>query len=257
LIRKYSSDEKALPVDDAQAFPTYWLPAQNILPARMGLNRFVWDLRYERPQALRYGYSIAAVPGDAILEPEGPLVLPGTYQVRLTIEGRSYIAALEIKMDPRVSVSTSVLAQQRDLEMKIATSMASTSAAFRQIRDVRRQLIDLQAKIENDPKNKDAAEAAKALNAVLLAIGGSGRPQFPAPTDPTLASLNGALSSLAVNVDSADVAPTAQAIEAFETYQILVARQLERWAAVQTKDVELLNALLRLRGLPAISIIAQ
>ena len=257
LIRKYSSDEVARPVDDTQAFPTYWLPAQNLLPTRQGLNRFVWDLRYERPQALRYGYGIAAVPGDAIALPEGPLVLPGRYQARLTVAGHSFTVALEIKLDPRVNVASSVLAQQRDLAMKIAVSLAGSAAAFREIREAQRKLEELRARLERDPKNNDAAKTAKALEAKLLAIAGSGQPQFPPPTDPTLASLNGALSSLAVNVDSADVAPTAQAAEAFEIYQRLVARQLEHWAEVKRKDLEAFNALLKERGLPAISIIAR
>jgi len=48
-------------------------------------------MRYERPRAVRYFYSIAAVYGeDAIMLPEGPLVLPGSYQVRLRVEGKMF-----------------------------------------------------------------------------------------------------------------------------------------------------------------------
>ena len=39
--------------------------------------------------------------------PEGPLALPGIYQVKLTVDGRSYTAPLEVKMDPRVRVARS------------------------------------------------------------------------------------------------------------------------------------------------------
>lgn len=254
LIRKYSSDEKALPVDDQQAFPTYWLPAQTALPKQRGLNLFVWDLRYDRPQALRYGYSIAAVPGDAILQPEGPMALPGRYQVRLTVNGHSYTTPLEIKQDPRVRVPTEVLTQQRDLEIKIAVSMAGSAQAYRDIRDLRRQLDALQTGLKNDQRNQEVIGATTALNSVLLRIGGSGQPQFPPPTEPTLSSLNGALTSLSVNVDSADAAPTEQAIQAFQIYQELIRRQLERWALVKSKDLPALNTLLRQQGLPAISL---
>jgi hypothetical protein len=55
-------------------------------------------------------------------------------------------------------------------------------------------------------------------------------------------------------VDSADVAPTAQAMEAFETYQRLVTRQLERWTTAKSKDLEALNTLLRQRGFSMISL---
>ena len=84
------------------------------------MNRFVWDLRYERPQAFRYGYSIAAAFGDdAIMVPEGPLVSPGTYQVKLTVAGRSYTAPIEVKMDPRVKVAPLALNQQAALNQQI------------------------------------------------------------------------------------------------------------------------------------------
>jgi hypothetical protein len=254
LIRKYSSDEQPNEVDDRQPFPTYWLPAPKILPKRSGMNRFVWDLRYDRPRALHYGYGIAAVPSDATLLPEGPLVLPGSYLLKLTVAAQTFSTMLEVKMDPRVGVGISVLRQQLDLEMKIADTMARSYEAFQQIRDLRRQLKDLQTKTENDPKNKDVAEKAKSLDAQVLELGGSGQSQYPPPTEPTLAALNDALSALAVNVDSADAVPTVQAKEAFETYQTLVSRRLENWSSLKSTELKAFNALLRERGLPTISV---
>jgi len=221
------------------------------------MNRFVWDLRYERPRALHYGYGIAAIPGDATLLPEGPLALPGAYLLKLTVAGQTLSVPIEVKMDPRVSVGIGVLRQQLDLEIKIADSIARSYDAFQQIRDLRRQLKDLQTKTENDPKNKDVAEKAKALDAKVLEIGGSGQAQYPPPTEPTLAALNDALSTLAVNVDGADATPTVQAKEAFETYQSLVSRRLEEWSTVKGKELEAFNGLLRERGLPAISITSR
>ena len=82
LVRKYSSNDEQRKIDETQAFPTYWFNPPAPLAKNAGLNRFVWDLRYERPPALRYGYSIAAAYGDdAIMLPQGPLVLPGNYRV--------------------------------------------------------------------------------------------------------------------------------------------------------------------------------
>jgi hypothetical protein len=252
LVRKYSSNDPVSKLDETQAFPTYWLPSPTILPTHAGMNRFVWDLRYERPKALRYGYSIAAVPGEAIMVPEGPLVLPGMYQVRFTVAGRALKAPLEVKMDPRVTVAAGVLERQLDLSLKLSEVMARSYEAIQQVRDLRRQLAELQTHLGNDAKTKDIADAVKRLDEKAAVIGGSNQFQFPAPTEPTLASINGALSELVSAVASADAAPTEQAAEAFETYRQLLERQLTSWSALKVKDLADLNSLLRQRGLAEI-----
>ena len=110
---------------------------------------------------------------------------------------------------------------------------------------VRRQIKDREASLSSDPKNKAIVEALKAFDEKLSVIGGSGQPQFPPPTEPTLASLNGALSELITNVGSADAAPTAQAADAFEAYRQLLARQLAGWDNLKGKDLTALNSMLR------------
>src|SRR5882724_3050824 len=135
LVRKYSTNDQQRPLDESQAFPTYWFRPPFPLSKRIGMNRFVWDLRYERPPALRYGYSIAAAFGeDAIMVPEGPLVSPGMYQVKLTVAGRSYTAPIEVKMDPRVKIAPLALSQQVVLEKRIFEAMNQSFAAVQEIR---------------------------------------------------------------------------------------------------------------------------
>jgi hypothetical protein len=218
------------------------------------LNRFVWDLRYERPQALRYGYSIAAVYGeDAIMVPEGPLVLPESYRVKLTLDGRSYTAPLKVMMDPRVKIPALALSQQLGLEMKIIAAMKQSYLAVKQIRDLRAKLKDLQDKLKSDASAGAVLEALNSLDkkaAELIAV----EQQYPPVGIVSVASLNGALSSLLLLVDSSDSAPTSQAVSTFATYQQLFTQQLAKWAALKDKDLAALNALLRQRQLSVITI---
>jgi photosystem II stability/assembly factor-like uncharacterized protein len=254
LVRRYSSADPIPRLDESQAFPTYWLPTPTRLPTQTGLNRFVWDLRYERPKALRYGYSIAAIPGDAIMVPEGPLVLPGMYEVRLVVGGRTYTAPLEVKMDPRVNVTTEALNQQLATTLVAAEIMAKSYEAVQEIRNVRRQIKDRQTSLGSGPGNKVVVEALKGFDEKAGALAGGGPPQFPAPPDPTLSSLNGALAELITNVGSADTAPTAQATEAVETYLQLLLRQRYSWAELKSKDLIAVNSLLRQAGLSEIKV---
>lgn len=81
-----------------------------------GLHRINWDLRYTPP-----------VPNDPI---PGTLVLPGTYQVRLTVDGRSVRQAITIRMDPRVRTSMLDLTAQRDLGRALDATRAGVHSAL-------------------------------------------------------------------------------------------------------------------------------
>jgi photosystem II stability/assembly factor-like uncharacterized protein len=252
LVRKYSTNDERRKLDESQAFPTYWFNPPAPLSKNIGLNRFVWDLRYERPRALRFSYSIAAAFGeDAIMQPEGPLALPGTYQVRLSVDGRTYTAPLEVKMDPRVHVSPVELSQQLALEMKISDGLEQSFGAVQQINRLREQLKELQSKLKSDQDGKALLEAINDLDkkaAELIAV----EQQWPPVGVVSVASLNGALGSLLVLVDSADSAPTTQAANAFATYSELLGQQLARWATLKT-HIPALDTLLQQHQLPPIT----
>jgi hypothetical protein len=60
-----------------------------------GLNRFIWDMRYP---------SVSAIPGlpPVLIK---PIAKPGTYQVRLTVNGESQVQTFELKANPNESYS--------------------------------------------------------------------------------------------------------------------------------------------------------
>ena len=62
------------------------------------MNRFVWNLRY--PDAVSF-------PGMILWAGSvtGPRVAPGKYQVRLTVDGKSYQQPLTLRLDPRVKIA--------------------------------------------------------------------------------------------------------------------------------------------------------
>ncbi|MDQ6652849.1 MAG: hypothetical protein M3Y84_08900 [Acidobacteriota bacterium] len=254
LVRRYSSNDEQRKIDDAQSFPTYWFNPPAPLSKKIGLNRFVWDLRYERPQSFRYGYSIAAAYGeDAIMVPEGPLVLPGTYQVKLTVAGRNYTAPLEVKMDPRVDVATIALSQQLELEMKIIEGMNRSYAAVQQIRDLRRQLKELQTKLASDMSAEPVLDAISTMDTrigELVAV----EQQYPPVGIVSIASLNGAFAFLLPSVDGADSAPTTPSTDAVTTYRQLLDEQLAKWVVLKTNDLPALNAVLQQRRIATITI---
>ena len=68
-------------------FAEAWTQPAAKVSADAGAHRFVWNLRWPRPKAVEYSYSIAAVLGeDTPLAPEGAMALPGDYDVALIVE---------------------------------------------------------------------------------------------------------------------------------------------------------------------------
>ena len=67
------------------------------------------------------------------------MVVPGKYQVRLTVDGQTQTAPLEVKLDPRVSTLQADLEKQFNLLMQIREQLNRVYVAVNQIEDVRAQ----------------------------------------------------------------------------------------------------------------------
>jgi len=220
------------------------------MPAEAGLNRFVWDLRYEGatkvPHAPLWGGST-----------DGPEALPGTYQVRLTVMGKSYTAPLEIKADPRLKVSQEDLAKQFDLLLKIRDKVTETDDAIIQIRDLRDQITALNKRLKDDPREKAIADAGKALDkkmteveeALIQTKAKSGQDVLNFPV-----RLNNHLVALSGVVESADTAPTKQSYEVFDMVSKDVDEQLMKWKTIVATDVAAYNNLVKEKEVPAIMV---
>ena len=143
VVRRYSNEEKK----EAET-PPEWpdqTPPNEKIPTEVGVNRFAWDLRLQGPTPL------AGEPG-AEFRNRGPMVPPGAYQVRLTADGKSYTAPLELKTDPRVKASNDDLEKQSALGRKIVALVSEIHEAIGTIREVRTQTRGLSRRFSDDDR---------------------------------------------------------------------------------------------------------
>ncbi len=135
LVRRFSSTDviRPTPAELKQQINVslFWVRIPQPLPDKTGMVRFVWDLHAAPPDALEHDYPISAIYGDTPREPQGPLVLPGRYTVRLTVNGKRYERTLEIKMDPRVETPEAGLQAGFDLASRICRLMDADASAWR------------------------------------------------------------------------------------------------------------------------------
>jgi photosystem II stability/assembly factor-like uncharacterized protein len=247
VIRKYPKKKEEPSDEEEEDFFSRGGNAGS-LSADAGLNRFVWDLRYEGatkvPHAPLWGGST-----------DGPEALPGTYQARLTVLGKTYTAPLEIKADPRLKIGPDDLAKQFDLLLKIRDKVTETDDAIVQIREVREQLNAINKRLKDDPRAKAIADAGKALDTKMTVVeealiqtkakSGEDVLNFPVRLNNDLVALSGV-------VGSADSAPTKQSYEVFDTLSKEVDEQLAKWKAIVTTEVAAYNSLMKQQGVPAL-----
>src|SRR5260370_16282256 len=95
------------------------------------------------------------------LPPQGPLVMPGKYEVRLKMGEQVLRQPLEVKMDPRVAYIRNELQSSLDLQLKISGALGRSFAAYQQVTYLRSRL----AELKNQPKSDASATAPDPLHA--------------------------------------------------------------------------------------------
>jgi hypothetical protein len=97
-VRRYSSADRVAPIDpNTLNIPAFWRPTPPSVSAEPGHHRWVWDLRgTPPPSGGARGGGGGGGGGRA-----GTLALPGTYTVRLTVDGKTYTQPLRVTRDPR------------------------------------------------------------------------------------------------------------------------------------------------------------
>ncbi|WP_077922585.1 glycosyl hydrolase [Spirosoma sp. 209] len=186
------------------------------LPASAGGNAFVWeDMRYPDPIALPN----SVTHGRA----RGPLAMPGTYKVQLTVDGKTYTQDFEIVKDPRIETTPEEFRQQFDLLIKIRERLNELRKGVLSIRQMRQQL-DSAYQTTND-------QAVKELKDQLLRIEDE-LYQSKAKATQDLTNhpvrLNTKFTALGGFVESDDSKPTQQQGEQYNALSKSLAEQLKK-----------------------------
>jgi hypothetical protein len=232
VIRKYASSlTESL---DEPAGPDDKKPEKEIKP-EAGLNRFVWDLRYEEAHRVP-GYYLWEYNAGA----KGAVAVPGQYQVRVSVGGQSQIVPLEIKLDPRVKVSQADLAQQFTMLSQIHDELNHVYDVVNQIQDVRLQVLALKRRLPENASTKGIASSADELEKKLVAVRDQLVNLSISANEDSLAyppQIDAKLAYLAMDVGTADAAPTeAEQLEC-EKLKRQSAALLTRWDELQQQDL--------------------
>lgn len=149
LIRSYANkaDEKHESYEGAP-------PPNPVLPAKAGLNRAVWDMRYP----ILRGVPAIYIEGSY----RGHKVPPGEYWARITYQGKSAETAIKIIPDPRINATEADYIDQHQMMMDIEKKINEMHDLVNIVRRMKKQIEDL--------KEKTAGQSAYALVEAKLMV---------------------------------------------------------------------------------------
>lgn len=172
---------------------------------------------------------------------------PGTYRVRMTVDGQTQETSLRLTKDPRVPFTEKELTDQYEFSVQVSRRTNDANEAVVRIRDTKDQ-IDRAIKAANDPAI--AAEGER-LKEKLTGIEGeiyqyrshSGEDPLNFPI-----KLNDRLAGVLSNAQSGQQPPSKQAREVFSRLSRALQVQLDALRGVEAKDVAAFNVTLKSKG---------
>jgi photosystem II stability/assembly factor-like uncharacterized protein len=266
LVRSYSSADSVLTPDPALdpegydnvcqresrapdcSVPLYWAAPQQRLSTAAGMHRFTWDLHFD-PVGARgpEDDNGAAVPHRTYPAVNSPWAPPGTYTVRLTVDGKTYTQPLSLRLDPRVRAPAAGLARLASLSRQMYDGAVATQAAYRRARALVAVL---------DSAGGDVAALRAQVDSLAPAPRGAGRGNGgggfrrggPVEGPTTLQSASNDLLGAAMAMQGADLTPSAGEVGACTRARAEQTAVMQKWAALSGPALAALNAKRRAAG---------
>ncbi|MHB8580933.1 MAG: sialidase family protein, partial [Ignavibacteriaceae bacterium] len=211
LIRQFSSNDQPNAISVQPYFMPRWLPKFRALTKHAGLNRFVWDLRYNSGKG----------PAE---RPEGPLVLPGEYKITLSVGNKSFTRELKVVMDPRVNVTNKALTDQLQLAISIWNSSADKNKLILSVDSVSNQINRM---LNNTIQDKN----------LMMLLNNTEKEVDTIKKEIDISSL----SELQSAVLSADREPTEPMFSGYKYLKNNLSKVQKQWTEIKLKDLKKMN----------------
>jgi photosystem II stability/assembly factor-like uncharacterized protein len=244
LVRRFSSEDKGSGKHPPLPVAERWFPKPEVIEKTAGMHRFIWDL----------SWASSGGPGvdeeDEYRNPRGPRVVPGVYQLRLTVDERTQSQPLEVIMDPRSPATRETLQQQLKLGQQMFAETLEARRALAEISSVQKQLADVQGRLgEEHPELKPLlAEAQSEIGKIV-----TNKEAGIGPSPGLQEAYTGLASALQV-AEGGDRAVPSQAIAVYEESSQRVKARIVEWTAFKQTRLPQLNQKLREANLAPIAI---
>ncbi len=210
-------------------------PPQLPPSTKAGMNRFTWNLRHTGSTMFEGVIFWSGNPAN------GPMAVPGAYQVKVTAGAQTQTVPLQVQKHPLFeNVSVADLQQQLDFAIEIRDRTSDANEAVVQIRDVKAQIKERVEQSKN-PRLKEIGDlVTQKLSAIEEEVyqvrNRSGQDPLNFPI-----KVNNRLAALRRSVETGDAAPTDASREIYKMLSADLQKQLDALAAVTKGDLANFN----------------
>lgn len=214
------------------------------LSVEPGTHRAEWDLTWDGAKKIRGGKIDTGDPG------RGPRAVPGTYTVRLSVDGRTETTSLKLIPDPRGTAPQADLDAQLAFALRVRDSISRLTGLVNSIRSVKEQLAGRAKPLEarkSDPQVAALLEASKEVTKKIDALEDRLHNPKAEVTYDILAERGGTrlysrLSPLQMWAIEGDAPPTRGMQQVLEEQEKELAQLEKQTQELLSKDVADLNA---------------
>jgi photosystem II stability/assembly factor-like uncharacterized protein len=245
LVRSFSSDDAKDQKRQARPIADRWFAKPEILETTSGMHRFVWNL----------AWSAAGKPSDQSSQDEfgsmsGPRVVPGSYQARLTVDGKTFVQPLKLVMDPRSPATPHDLKEQFQVAQQIFVEAVASRQALAEIRSVQKQLSDMEPKLGAEQADLKSAvsQLQSEISKVLTGAENS------ASNGTGLENASSGLAAALGVVETGDRPAPSQALVLYHESSQAMKRRISEWNQLKTSRLPELNQQLRQKNMTPIAI---
>jgi photosystem II stability/assembly factor-like uncharacterized protein len=254
VVRSFSSDDrkderkgdqkepKRLPLPVAPR----WFPKPQVLDVSAGMHRFVWDLVVGRIVD-----NLEENVGDEEWSaPRGPRVVPGTYEVRLTVHGKTSRQPLKVMMDPRSVATAPELEQQYQLSREMFAEAIRGRQTLAAIHSVQARLTAVGEKL-NAQQSELKARVTQVQDALKRILAGTAA---HAGDDMGLENASADIAAALRVVESGNRTVPSQATAVFEESERALKSRTAEWDQVRNTQLPQLNDELKRANLEPVSV---
>jgi photosystem II stability/assembly factor-like uncharacterized protein len=234
------------------------------LPKKEGINRVWWNLFYDKTKTIKLRTPPPGAPYvrtqsngwrplKSYAEPVQVWAAPGTYTVKLDVDGQTFTQTLLVKQDPNSPASEPEVKKQVELALEVRDQVNRLSSMVNRIEWTRKQLLDLVDILTGEKDARPVIDEAKRLDQKLLDIEKYlFQVKMTGSRDDILrlpARLHYKLFALAYGIGQSDYPPTTQQLEVYRMYREQLDSFEARLEHILTKDLDAFHRVLKARDL--------